>query len=61
MRPRELLWLALPLVVSLGYGAALLSSWDPGATSFERDRMPTAAGRGRSHYFTYWSTGFGGK
>jgi hypothetical protein len=61
MRPRELLWLALPLVAALGYGAAVAAHWDPNATTVERDRMPTTGGRGRSHFFTYWSTGFGGK
>lgn len=62
MRITDVAWLAFGLVVALGYGAANVFAWDPGAIRGAREHMPAAGShRPGGFHTTYWSTGFGGK
>lgn len=61
MRASWFAWMGFALLVSVGFGSAIRFAWDPGAVADERDAMPGARTHGRSVFFTYWSTGFGGK
>ena len=60
MRNNGLAWIVFGVLVALGFGAAKSLAWDPGAASVDRERIPTSAVHG-AVFFTYWSTGFGGK
>ena len=60
MRRSDFAWIVFGIVVALGYGAAKSFAWDPGSASVDRERIPTSAAHG-AVFFTYWSTGFGGK